>query len=93
MCSEKGSRGPAKRKTFQQYTRHHQARVKKQLKEQCHTTLSFLGLYSYVATKVEVFNEDTSKLESFSLLEDGELPFNDDSKKEMTAKELDDLNM
>ena len=29
MCSEKGSRSPAKHKTFQQYTRQHQARVKK----------------------------------------------------------------
>ena len=43
--------------------------------------------------KVEVFNEDTSKLESFSLLEEGELPFIDDSEKELTDKELDELNM
>ena len=63
MCSKKESRGPAKKKYFQHYTRQHQARVKKQLKEQCHTTLSFLGLYNYVATKVEVFNEDTGQLE------------------------------
>ena len=75
MCSEKRSRGPAKQKSFQQYRPQHEVRVKNQLKEQCHTTLSFLGLYNYVATKVEVFNEDTSKLESFSLLEEGELPF------------------
>lgn len=93
MCSEKRSRGPAKKKSFQQYTRQHQARVKKQMKEQCHTTLSFLGLYNYVATKVEVFNEDTGQLETFSLLEEGELPFIDDNAKEMTDKELDDLNM
>ena len=29
MCSEKRSRAPTKHKTFQQYTRQHQARVKK----------------------------------------------------------------
>ena len=46
MCLEKRSRGQAKKKSFRQYTRQHQARVKKQLKEQCHTTLSFLGLYN-----------------------------------------------
>ena len=69
MCTEKGSRAPAKHKTFQQYTRQHQARVKKRWKEQCHATLSFLGLYNYVATKAEVFYEDTNKLESLSLLE------------------------
>ena len=51
-----------------------------QLKEQCHTTLSFFGLYNYVATNVGVLNEHTSKLESLSLLEDGELPFIDDSE-------------
>ena len=39
MCSKKKSRGPAKKKSFQHYTRQHQARVIKQLKEQCHTTL------------------------------------------------------
>ena len=93
MCLEKRSRGPAKKKSFRQYTRQHQARVKKQLKEQCHTTLSFLGLYNYVATKVDVFNEDTGKLETFSLLEEGELPFIDNTEKEMTDKKLDDLNM
>ena len=56
MCLEKRSRGQAMKKSFRQYTRHIR-HVKKQLKEQCHTTLSFLGLYNYVATKVEVFNE------------------------------------
>ena len=50
------------------------------LKEQCHTALSFFGLYNYVAINVGVFNEHTSKSESFSLLEDGELPFIDDSE-------------
>lgn len=43
--------------------------------------LSFLGLYNCVATKVEVFNEDTGKLETFSLLKEGELPFIDKYKK------------
>ena len=91
MCLEKRSRGQAKKKSFRQYTRQHQARVKKQLKEQCHTTLSFLGLYNYVATKVDVFKEDTGKLETFGLLEEGELPFIDNTEKEMTDK--DELHM
>ena len=50
-------------------------------------------VYIIVATKVDVFNEDTGKLETFSLLEEGELPFIDNTEKEMTDKELDDLNM
>ena len=46
-----------------------------------------------MATKVEVFNQDTGQLETFKLVEDRELPFIDDTEKEMTEKELDDLNM
>ena len=63
------------------------------MKEQCHATLSFLGLYSYVATKVEVYNEDTGKSETFSLVEEGELPFIQSEEHEMTDQVLDDLNM
>ena len=53
--------------------------MKRQLhvKEECHATLSFLGLYDYVATKIEVYNEDTGKLETFRLLNEDELPFTD----------------
>ena len=90
---EKRSRSSAKLKSFQQYAREQHASVKKQFKEQCHTTLSFLGLYNYVATKLQDFSEDTNKLETFSLHEEGELPLIDDSEKEMTDKKLDDLNM
>ena len=64
-CARKKGQETQRSKS-QQYTRRHQARVKKQLKEQCHTTLSFLGLYKYVAIKVEEFNEDTSKLVFYS---------------------------
>ena len=63
------------------------------MKEQCHATLSFLGLYCYVATKVEVYNEDTGKSETFSLVEEGELPFIQSEEHEMTDQVLDDLNM
>ena len=52
----KRSRGPAKKKSFGKYTRQHQTRVKNQLKEQCHATLSFLGLYDYVTTKRTLAN-------------------------------------
>lgn len=67
--------------------------MKRQLKEECHATLSFLGLYDYVATKVEVYNEDTGKHETFRLLEEDELPFTENEEKEMTNQEVDDLNM
>lgn len=57
--------------------------MKRQLKEECHATLSFLGLYDYVASKIAVYDEDTGKLETFRLLEEDELPFTDNEEKEM----------
>ena len=93
ICSQKKSRGPATTKSFRQYTRQHQARIRKQLKEHCHTTLSFLGLHNYIATKVEVYNEDTCQMETFNLLEEEELPFIESGEKNITGQELDNLNM
>lgn len=83
MNSGKKTRGPAKKKSFGQYTPQQQTRVKRQLKEECHATLSFLGLYDYAASKIEVYDEDTGKLETFRLLEEDELPFTDNEEKEM----------
>ena len=92
MCSEKKVKTPREAKIFSAVHATASRTCQKQLKEQCHTALSFFGLYNYVATKVGVFNEDASKLESFGLLKDGELPFIDDSEYEITDKELNDLN-
>ena len=64
---------PTKEKIFSALHPTASGKCQKLLKEHCHTTLSLLGLYKYVATKVEVFNEDTSQLETLSLPE--ELPF------------------
>ena len=56
---KKGQRGPNKSKRFTDYTKQHQARLRRGFKEDCHSALSFLGLYNFIATKVEVFNNDT----------------------------------
>ena len=79
-CARKNVKTPSEAKSFSAVQAKASRTCQKQLKEQCDTTLSFFGLYNYVATNVGVFNEHTSKLESFSLLEDGELPFIDDSE-------------
>lgn len=49
--NKKGARGPEK-KAFGEYSKHHQTRIKKQLKEDCQVILTFLGLYNFMATKV-----------------------------------------
>lgn len=51
-------RGPTKNKTFSDYNKRHQSRVRRQLISDCETSLSFLGLHNFVATKVEIFNEN-----------------------------------
>ena len=56
---KKGKRGPNKSKKFTDYTKQHQARIRQSFKEDCYSALSFLGLYDFIATKVEVFNKDT----------------------------------
>lgn len=62
-------------KKFHDYSKHHQKRIKNQLKEECQTTLSFLGLYNFIATKIEVLNTDTNQYETFNLVGEGELTF------------------
>ena len=73
----KKTRGPAK-------ISQHQTCAKRQFTEECHATLSFLGLYDYVATKLKAYNKDVGKLKTFRLLEEDEHPFTD--KKEKATK-------
>lgn len=35
------------------------------MKEECQATLTFLGLYNFMDTKVEVFNTDTEQYDMF----------------------------
>ena len=89
---EKTGRGPANKK-FNDYSKHHQKRIKNQLKEECQTTLSFLGLYNFIATKIEVLNTDTNQCETFNLVGEGERTFTGSDPKELTNDDLDNINM
>ena len=89
----KGQRGPNKSKKFSDYTKQHQARIRRGFKEDCHSALSFLGLYDFIATKVEVFNNDTQQYETISLVEEGELKLLETEPKELTDNDIDDINM
>lgn len=88
-----GKRGPAKKKKFTDYTKQHQSRLRQQMKENCQATLSFLGLYDFIATKVEVFNGETQQYETFSLIDENELPLKDKDSTELTDENLDEINM
>lgn len=90
---KKGQRGPNKSKRFTDYTKQHQARLRRGFKEDCHSALSFLGLYNFIATKVEVFNNDTQQYETISLVEEGELQLLETEPRELTDNDIDDINM
>ena len=90
---KKGQRGPNKSKKFSDYTKQHQARIRRGFKEDCHSALSFLGLYDFVATKVEIFNNDTQQYETISLVEEGDLQLLETEPNELTDNDIDDINM
>ena len=89
---KKGQRGPNKSKRFTDYTKQHQARLRRGFKEDSHSALSFLGLYNFIATKVEVFNNDTQQYETISLVEEGELQLLETEPK-LTDNNIDDICM
>ena len=92
ITNGKKGRGPAKKK-FNDYSKHHQKRIKNQLKEECQTILSFLGLYNFVATKIEVLNTETNQYETFNLVGEGELPFTESDPKALNNSDIDNINM
>ena len=92
LSSNKKSRGPEKEKKFNQYSKKQQARVRKQLKEQCQTSLSFLAHYKFVPSKIELYNQDTGVAESFTFTEHDELLVAEAEEK-VTQNEIDNLNM
>ena len=92
ITNGKKGRGPAKKK-FNDYSKHHQKRIKNQLKEECQTTLSFLGLYNFVATKIEVLNTETNQYETFNLVGEGELPFTESDPEALNNDDIDNINM
>ena len=93
QCNQK-TRGPDKKKSFNEYTRQHQARVKKQLKDQCETVLSFLGQYEFAPSHIELCNLSTGETETF-FFEENDAPSSQGSGEELKAddEQVNELNM
>ena len=53
------ARGPSKAKRFLEYSQKHQNRIRKQFVQDSQTVLSFLEMYGFHASKVEIYNADT----------------------------------
>jgi hypothetical protein len=66
------ARGLDKNKSFEDYTKRHQRRLKEQLTADCETSLSYLGIYGFVATEVKVFNLSNEEYETFTLVNEHE---------------------
>lgn len=90
---KRNGRGPAKIKSLRDYSRKQKSRVTGQLKDECQTTLAFLGRYDFIATKVKLFNCGTNQYEMFELVPDGELKFKENESDELTDSDIDDVNM
>ena len=93
LSRSKKWRGPEKNKRFSDYSRQHQLRVRKQLKEQCETTLSFLGHYNFVPSRIELYNHDTGMVECFTFDDNQLLPNRGDHDKVISEAEIDQMNM
>lgn len=87
----KAKKGPNKNMCFSDYTPQHQARIKKGFKEDIQATLSFLGIYNFVATKVEILNKENGTYETLTLVDEDALQL-DSEAKEITDQDLDDVN-
>lgn len=86
------SRGSTKSKTFSDYSRQHQSRICKQMVSNCETSLAFLGLNNFVATKVEVFNENNQQHETTNLIKEAEIDTSSHTET-LTDKEIDHINL
>ena len=67
---KKTSRGPDKNKSYCDYSKKHQKRIKDQLAVDCGTALSFLGLYDFLPTEVKVFNFATEQYDTLMLVDE-----------------------
>ena len=91
LISNKKTRGPDKNKSFSNYSKRHQLRVRNQLKDQCSTALSFLGHYNFLPSRIELYNCETDEVESVTL-PDNEFLL-DDVENTTSECEINNLNM
>ena len=92
LAKEKQKRGPSKTKKFSEYSCKHQKRIRNKFLTDCESMLSFLEVYDFVATKVEVYNYETNTYEILNLSEGCEID-PELGKEVLDKNDLDELNM
>ena len=64
------------------------------MKEECEATLTFLGMYKFVASKVEVFNDDTEQYKTFDLIDlidKDHMPPSGSDSSDLTDAQVNDM--
>ena len=61
------------------------------MKEECEATLTFLGMYKFVASKVEVFNDDTEQYKTFDLIDKDHMPPSGSDYSDLTDAQVNDM--
>ena len=80
-------------KVFSNYSARHQGRLKKELKADCQSALDFLNLYDLTPTKVEYFNYEENKYETFCLMDETEFLINEQEQNQcITDDDIDEIN-
>lgn len=92
LQQEQKPRGPAKKKSFSDYSKRHQSRIRKQMITDCETSLSFLGLHGFVATKVEIFNENSNEYETLTLVDEENIQTSSQTET-LTDGDIDEINL
>ena len=86
------SRGSTASKAFFEYSKRHQSRIRKQMVDDCEASLAFLGLHNFIATKVEVYNENNQQYETINLINEDEIDPSSDTET-ITNEEIDEINL
>ena len=67
--------------------------MKKELKAECQSALDFLNLYDLTLTKVEYFNYEENKYETFCLMDETEFLINEQDENQcITDDDIDEIN-
>ena len=81
------------KRSFGDYSEHSKYRIKQELKTECQSALSFIGLHDLIATKVEYFDPLSQSHDCLCLIDDDEMTacITEPPSSTMDAKKLDDV--
>ena len=61
------------------------------MKEECEATPTSFRMYKFVASKVEVFNDDTEQYKTFDLIDKDHMPPSGSNSSDLTDAQVNDI--